>query len=166
VAFIAFTKSDQEMADHLLVTHFPGCKCSSDENSTTLETASLPTETNWLEASGIISEVKIRWAIAGCGPFKAAGEDGIFPALLKNGVEVLINPLQKIFTACLAFNCIPKPWRKVKVIFITKSGRVSYELPKAFRPISLTSLFLKTMERIVDQHIRTGPVKSFPLHES
>jgi hypothetical protein len=56
--------------------------------------ASLPTEANWLEASGIISEDKIRWAIAGFGPFKTAGEDGIFPALLKNGIEVLINPLR------------------------------------------------------------------------
>jgi Reverse transcriptase (RNA-dependent DNA polymerase) len=34
-----------------------------------------------------------------------------------------------------------------------------------FRPTSLTSFFLKTMERIVDQHIRTGPLESFPLHE-
>jgi hypothetical protein len=139
------------VADHLLETHFPGCERSSDEISTTLETASLPTETNWLEASEIISEDKIRWAIAGFGLFKTTGEDGIFPALLKNGIEVLINE----------FGYIPKPWRKV--IFIPKPGRDSYVMAKALRPITLTSL--KTMERIVDQNIRTGPLKSFPLHE-
>jgi hypothetical protein len=50
----------------------------------------------------------------------------------------------------------------VKVIFIPKPGRGSYEMAKAFRPLSLTSFFLKTMERIVDQHIRTGPLKIFP----
>jgi hypothetical protein len=33
-------------------------------------------------------------------------------ALLKNGIEVLINPLRKIFTACLAFGYIPKPGGK------------------------------------------------------
>jgi Reverse transcriptase (RNA-dependent DNA polymerase) len=125
-----------------------------------------PTEENWLEASRIISEDKIRWAIAGFGPFKTAGEDWIFPALLKNGIEVLIRPLHRIFIACLAFGYIPKPWRKVKVIFIPKPGRDSYEMAKAFRPISLTSFFLKTMERIVDHKIRTGPLKRFPLHES
>jgi Reverse transcriptase (RNA-dependent DNA polymerase) len=54
----------------------------------------------------------------------------------------------------------------VKVIFIPKPGRDSYEMAKAFRPISLTSFFLKTMERIVDHNIRTGPLKRFPLHES
>jgi hypothetical protein len=86
-----FTKSDQEVADHLLETHFPGCERSSDENSTTLEIASLPTESNWLEASGIIFEDKIQWAIADFGPFTTAGEDGIFPALLKNVIEVLTS---------------------------------------------------------------------------
>jgi hypothetical protein len=33
-------------------------------------------------------------------------------------------------------------------------------------PISLTSFFLKTMEKLVDSYIRAGPFKSFPLMES
>jgi hypothetical protein len=43
--------------------------------------------------------------IAGFGPLglEAAGEDEIFLPLLKNGVEVLMHPLQRIFIACLAF---------------------------------------------------------------
>jgi hypothetical protein len=98
-----------------------------------------------VEASGIISEDKIRWAIVGFGPFKTAGEDSIFPAFLKNGIEVLIIPLGKIFTACLAFGYIPKARRKVK---------------------EWSQVVLKTMGRIVDQHIHTGPLKSFPLNES
>jgi hypothetical protein len=40
--------------------------------------------------------------------------------------------------------------RAVRVIFIPKPGRDEYELVKSFRPISLTSLFLKRMERLVD----------------
>ena len=83
-----FTKSDQEVADHLLKTHFPGCEPASDETSSSLEPINPPTEENWLEASRIISEDKIRWAIAGFGPFKTAAENKIFPALLKNGIEV------------------------------------------------------------------------------
>ena len=114
------------MADHLLETHFPGCEPALYETPSSLEPIEPPTEEDWLEASRIISEDKIRWAIAGFGPFKTAGEDKIFPALLKNGIEVLIRPLEKIFTACLAFGYIPKPWRKVKVIFIPKPSRDSY----------------------------------------
>jgi hypothetical protein len=54
----------------------------------------------------------------------------------------------------------------VRVIFIPKPGRDSYELAKVFRPISLTSFFLKTMEKLVDSYIRAGPLKSLPLMES
>jgi hypothetical protein len=36
----------------------------------------------------------------------------------------------------------------------------------AFRPVSLTSFFLKTMERLVDSYISSGPLKSFPPMES
>jgi hypothetical protein len=38
----------------------------------------------------------------------ASEEDGIFPALLKNGIEILSGPLVKIFTACLALGYIPE----------------------------------------------------------
>jgi hypothetical protein len=44
------------------------------------------------------------------GSFKSAGEDGIFPALLKNWIEILSGPLVKIFTACLALGYIPEVW--------------------------------------------------------
>jgi hypothetical protein len=52
------------------------------------------------------------------------------------------------------------------VRFIPKPVRDSYELAKSFRPIRLTSFFLKTIERLVDSYIRAGPLKSIPLMES
>jgi hypothetical protein len=54
----------------------------------------------------------------------------------------------------------------VRVIFIPKPGRTLYELAKSFRPISQTSFLLKTMEKLVDQSIRMGPLKRFPLVRS
>jgi hypothetical protein len=41
------------------------------------------------------------------------------------------------------------------IIFIPKPSRDAYELAKSFRPMSLTSFFLKTME-LVDSYIRPG----------
>jgi hypothetical protein len=107
----------------LIETHFSGCEPTSDENAHSLEPVEPPNEGDGFEASRIISEDKIKWVIDGFGPFKTAGDDGIFPALLKNGIGILIKPLMKIFTACLVFGYIPKPWRKVKVIFIPKPSR-------------------------------------------
>jgi hypothetical protein len=60
-----------------------------------------PTEEECLVASEAVDSDKMIWAIEieGFGSFKSAGEDGIFPALLKNGIEILSGTLVKIFTA-------------------------------------------------------------------
>jgi hypothetical protein len=57
-------------------------------------------------------------------------------------------------------------WRQVKVVFIPKPGRATYGGPKDYRPISLTSLLLKTMERLVDRFIRDEMTVSSPLHSN
>ena len=49
----------------------------------------------------------------------------------------------------------PFNWRQVRVIFIPQSGRKDLEQPKAFRLISLMSVILKSMERLVAAHIRS-----------
>jgi hypothetical protein len=109
----------------------------------------------------------VRWAIDGFGNFKAAGEyGGIFLGLLQRGIEIIIGHIKKKIAVCLAYGYIPLAWRAARIKFIPKPGRDSYELVKSFKSISLTSFFLKTVERPVDSHIRTAPLKSFPLMES
>jgi hypothetical protein len=90
--------------------------------------------------------------------------DGIFPALLQEGREILIPYLIRIFHACLATGYVPAMWRQVKVVFIPKPGRNSYCGPKDFRPISLTSFLLKTLERLVDRYLRDEVLALKPLH--
>jgi hypothetical protein len=73
-------------------------------------------------ASEAVDSDKIRWAIEGFGSFKSAGEDGIFPALLKNEIDILSGTLVKICTACLALGYIPESWQRVRIIFIQSQG--------------------------------------------
>jgi hypothetical protein len=80
--------------------------------------------------------------------------NGIFPALLQQGREILIPHLIKIFRACLTTIFVPTAWRQVKVVFIPKPGTSSYCGPKEFRPMSLTSFLLMTLERMVDRFLR------------
>ena len=65
------------------------------------------------------------------------GMDGIYPALLQQGREIVIPCLIRIFRACLAMGYVPAIWRQVKVVFIPKPGRNSYTGPRDFRPIVL-----------------------------
>ena len=48
--------------------------------------------------------------------------------------------------------------------FIPKPGKPSYTEAKAYRPICLSSFLLKTLERLVDRHIRDDLLGKNPLH--
>jgi hypothetical protein len=115
-------------------------------------------------AARIVTFRKVQWAIVTFASYKSPGVDGIFPALLQEGREVLIPYLIRIFCACLATGYVPTAWRQVKVVFIHKPGRNSYCGPKDFRPISLTSFLLKTLERLVYRFLRDEILASQLLH--
>lgn len=106
----------------------------------------------------------MKWAIRTFKSFKSPGPDGIYPALLKQGLDILTSRLLKIFKASIALGIVPTPWSKVTVVFIPKPGQVSYADPKAFRPISLMSFLLKCLEKLVDRHIRQEVLTKNPLH--
>jgi ribonuclease HI len=89
--------------------------------------------------------------------------DGITPVLLKKGVEYLAPILCRIFCACIAYGYIPVSWRCTKVIFIPKVGKDNYFEAKSFRPISLTSFLLKTVEKLVDRYLRDHVLAACPL---
>ena len=83
-------------------------------------------------AERIVTYGRKEWAIDSFAPYKSPGTDGIFPALLQEGWEVLIPYLTRIFHACLATGYVPTVWCQVKVMFIPKPGRNSYRGPKDF----------------------------------
>ena len=92
--------------------------------------------------------------------------DGIIPVLLKEGIQVLAPLLCKIYRACIALGHVPTAWRQTKVIFIPKTGKDNYYEAKYFRPISLTSFLLKTLEKLIDRHIREVTLENLPLSSS
>ena len=53
---------------------------------------------------------------------------------------------------------------KARVIFILKPGKSSYTKAKAYSPICLSSFLLKTLERLVDRHIRDDLLGRNSLH--
>lgn len=105
----------------------------------------------------------VKWAIGSFEPYKSEGPDGIFPALLQKAPEGCMLTISKIFSASLQMRHIPNLWKQVRVVFIPKSGRSDYHSTKSFRPISLSSFLLKTLERLVDRYIRDKWLKINPL---
>jgi ribonuclease HI len=140
--------SSEESLNLLLNTHFPG-------NSTTPFEGQLCSETRMSDcAKDVINMKTLLWAISSFKPYKSPGPDGIVPAELQHVSDYIAPWLYKLFTSCVNLAYIPMKWRETKVVFIPKAGKSSHTSPKDFRPISLSSFLLKTMERMLDCYLR------------
>ena len=111
------------------------------------------THSQWRLARDIVTPSALECAVGCPQLYKSPGIDGIFPALLSQGMKELERPLLLLFRASIAFGHVLRRWKETRVVFIPKPGRPSYLTAKDFRPISLTSFLLKTLERLVHKYI-------------
>jgi hypothetical protein len=164
-----FTQMGKETLSELFRVHFPDSLLIGDlENGQGRQNLDVRrVETNradWDLAKVLITQSRIKWALDTFKPYKSAGTDGIVPALLQHGAELLVPHLCRIYRASRAYGFIPKAWRQVKVMFIPKPGKSDYTKAKVYHPISLSPFLLKTMEKIVDRHITERALRFQPLH--
>jgi hypothetical protein len=87
----------------------------------------------------VINQSKITWELDIFKPFMSVGTHGIVPVLLQQGEEHVVPHLCRIFRACMAYG---------------------------FIHIILSSVLLKTMEKLVDRHIRNGALPKYALHRN
>ena len=105
----------------------------------------------------------IRKALDGFEKKKSPGPDGIKPLIFEHLPPEFIQALEFAFKAAIHLGYTPKLWKNTKVIFISKPGKDSYDKPKAFRPISLSNYFLKTLERLVGWNMDKALIRN-PIH--
>lgn len=147
----SWTENPRDTLRLLFQTHFPGCDLGQDrpEIATSSNVASYP------RAREIISLETVKWAANTFGPFKSPGIDGIYPKMLQEALDIVGEDLVDIYRFCLEFSYVPASWRNVKVVFIPKAGKIQHCTAKDYRPISLSSFMLKTLERLIDEFIRS-----------
>ena len=75
------------------------------------------------------------------------GPDCIHPCLLKSCSSAMALPLYLLFSKSLRIKSIPAPWKTSNISPIFKKG--AHSDPLNYRPISLTSVCSKSMERII-----------------
>ena len=79
------------------------------------------------------------------------GPDGIHPMFLKRCAEVLALPLTLIYRKVYDSGCLPNEWKVSRVAALYKCGIRAD--PLNYRPVSLTSVCCKVMERLIVAHI-------------
>lgn len=160
------TNDQKETLEILMKTHFPGSQVIRDTSqSHSSEPIKMNNRSDALsKAKELFDSTRVKWAINKFKPYKSPGPDQIAPVLLQKGIQVILPTLIHLFKASYALGYLPMAWRKVKVVFIPKAGKKDPEQPKSYRPISLTSFLLKTMEKLIDLHIRVNHLSRQPLH--
>ncbi|KAF2348737.1 Reverse transcriptase domain [Trinorchestia longiramus] len=84
-------------------------------------------------------------------PYKSTGPDGFGPRILKETAEVISEPLTNIFNRSLETGIAPEDWKRANVTPIFKKG--NKQIPNNNRPISLTSVISKIIERLLKVRI-------------
>jgi hypothetical protein len=78
------------------------------------------------------------------------GPDGICSRLLKEGVDLLGLPLSMLFNLSMQLKKVPPGWKSAFTP-VLKAGKKEAE---NYRPISLTSLVCKIMEKIINEKLK------------
>ena len=78
---------------------------------------------------------------------KDCGPDLLTSRLLKLGADFIALSLARLFQKSLSSGKLPLDWTSANIVPIHKKG--DEHLPSNYRPISLASLVVKIMERII-----------------
>ena len=144
------TVSDDSDKAEILNNHF--CSVFTDEDVSNLSNlkSSLSYHPTIIDAisvspADVLHELKSLRADKACGP------DSIPAYLLKQGAEELCVSLSRLFQHSVASGSLPKDWTVANVVPVHKRGDRSD--PNNYRPISLTSVLVKMLERIICRHL-------------
>ena len=109
---------------------------------------------------------KIKKNIMGLKESKSQGPDELHPRVIKECVEEIAEPLTIIFRKSLDEGILPDVWKSVNVTAIFKAGKRS--LAENYRPISITPICCRIMERIIRDeillHLNTNKLISIHQH--
>ncbi|CAH8823871.1 unnamed protein product [Trichobilharzia szidati] len=79
-------------------------------------------------------------------PTHSLDPDGVPSILLQKCADILCHSLTQIFNASFNRETVPADWKEIKVVPVQKS---SSEAGIKFRPVAITSPFLKTMKKLL-----------------
>ena len=137
------TSSDKEAAE-TLNSHFVSVFTEEDTN-TIVDFNSIravdPIETMDINDENILN------VVSNIQPTKSQGPDNIHPRMIRECQTALLRPLEIIFRRSLNEGKLPVRWKEANITAIHKAG--SRHKPENYRPISVTPICCRIMERLI-----------------
>ena len=112
---------------------------------------SMPTRTNQKVNNLIITESMILEEILALNLNKSCGPDDVSPFMLIHLSDFIASPLALLMNKTLQHGILPRDWKRAYVSPIFKKG--ARNLAENYRPISLTSVVCKLMEKFVKEAV-------------
>ena len=96
-----------------------------------------------------ITKSEVKTALHSLKGKTCPGPDRIHPLMIYNAREALVTPLCSLYQRCWEQGILPGVWKQENKIFIPKADKQNYNIEKAYRALSLSSIVGKLYERIV-----------------
>ena len=101
-----------------------------------------------------VTQTQVQRALGQVNPRKAAGPDGVSPRVLKACAEQLAGVYTDIFNTSLAQEVVPQSFKSSVIIPVPKKANTV--TMNDFRPVALTSVAMKCMEKLVLQSVNSA----------
>ena len=143
-----YTSNDEEAADTLSEQYF---KTFTKEDTTNIpDIESKPLQTDSLKTYNINRE-RVLKVIHNLKINKSPGIDGIHPRVIKEIADIISHPITMIYKRSVEESQLPRQWKDAEITPIYKKD--SRNLPKNYRPVSLTSIICKILEKLIVEDI-------------
>lgn len=96
-----------------------------------------------------VTEEEVQRAIRESAAEKAPGPDQIPNRALKAAEDILTEPLQKLFNACIRIQHCPQHFKHSTTVVIPKPGKATYRETKSYRPIALMNTIGKMLDSVI-----------------
>ena len=115
-----------------------------------LNTDMIPTPNGNISSDHVISKDDVETSLANIKLHKSAGPDDIPNWVLRDCAPLIAGPITSIFNASIRDGFLPTLWKSATVVPVNKVSNPK-DLSSDFRPISLTPVISKVLERYVYQ---------------
>jgi len=124
-----------------------------DRDNTTPVTVSFPDPASPLPPPFVVSEQEVRMLLRKQNSRKAAGPDGVSAPTLRHCADQLSPVLADLFNSSLQLSTVPRCFKSSTIVPVPKKTKVTSL--NDYRPVALTSLVMKALERLVLKHIQS-----------